>query len=327
MQRIVWIDNLRGILILLVVLGHSIQYGLSDWEQNHVFNFIYSFHMPLFICVSGFVSVKMKTSWKSIQKRFVQLILPFISMSIVSSIYEEKNMVLAWILNPSIGLWFLWCLFFIICIHILVLLISSKYSWLKEGQLALFTAFMLIASMHYFTLLGYPTICKYYLFFIIGFYIHKYYPRIKPLLSMIMWPALFVFIFLAYNFRLTSVSPLFQNFDNALIRQLYSILAALAAIICVFPLSEQFVTKDIPFLTRLGRAKTLGIYVFHQFIMKLWPCSYFLNYADGNHIYVFASWVIAFSFSYFLIMLVERNRILAFFFLGKQKVSTVNDTN
>lgn len=283
--------------------------------------------MPLFICVSGFVSVKMKTSWKSIQKRFVQLILPFISMSIVSSIYEEKNMVLAWILNPSIGLWFLWCLFFIICIHILVLLISSKYSWLKEGQLALFTAFMLIASMHYFTLLGYPTICKYYLFFIIGFYIHKYYPRIKPLLSMIMWPALFVFIFLAYNFRLTSVSPLFQNFDNALIRQLYSILAALAAIICVLPLSEQFVTKDIPFLTRLGGAKTLGIYVFHQFIMKLWPCSYFLNYADGNHIYVFASWVIAFSFSYFLIMLVERNRILAFFFLGKQKVSTVNDTN
>ena len=114
-KRLLWIDNLRGFLILLVILGHSIQYGLPDWEQNHVFNFIYSFHMPLFICVSGFVSLHMKASWGQIKKRLVQLIIPFLSMSIVCSIYNGKNLVLTWILNPSIGLWFLWCLFFIIC--------------------------------------------------------------------------------------------------------------------------------------------------------------------------------------------------------------------
>lgn len=49
-QRLHYVDNLKGFLILLVVLGHCIQNTKIDFDHNIVFRYIYSFHMPLFMC-------------------------------------------------------------------------------------------------------------------------------------------------------------------------------------------------------------------------------------------------------------------------------------
>ena len=48
-------DVMRGVAILLVVIGHGIQYGYSDYDNNILFRIIYSFHMPLFMFISGLV--------------------------------------------------------------------------------------------------------------------------------------------------------------------------------------------------------------------------------------------------------------------------------
>lgn len=53
-----WIDAVRGLAIYLVVLGHCIQYATPnnyDYNANELFTLIYSFHMPLFMCVSGYL--------------------------------------------------------------------------------------------------------------------------------------------------------------------------------------------------------------------------------------------------------------------------------
>lgn len=47
-KRLTWIDNAKGIGILLVVLGHT--YGIPV-QLHHI---IYSFHMPLFFLLSGY---------------------------------------------------------------------------------------------------------------------------------------------------------------------------------------------------------------------------------------------------------------------------------
>lgn len=54
-QRINYIDRMKGMAILLVVMGHLyfFSYGQSD---SIVFCFISSFHMPLFMFLSGLVS-------------------------------------------------------------------------------------------------------------------------------------------------------------------------------------------------------------------------------------------------------------------------------
>lgn len=62
-------DILRGFAIILVVLGHCIQEGSGAlyksemlYFSDRLYQFIYSFHMPLFMMVSGYLN------WKSMKK-------------------------------------------------------------------------------------------------------------------------------------------------------------------------------------------------------------------------------------------------------------------
>lgn len=52
------IDILKGTAIILMVLGHVIQtiYAPDNYDENLIFKFIYSFHMPLFIFISGYLT-------------------------------------------------------------------------------------------------------------------------------------------------------------------------------------------------------------------------------------------------------------------------------
>lgn len=54
-KRLLWADALRGLLILSVALGHSLQFG--DYNNRLSWNIIYSFHMAAFFVVSGYVSL------------------------------------------------------------------------------------------------------------------------------------------------------------------------------------------------------------------------------------------------------------------------------
>lgn len=59
MKRDPYMDNLRCLLILLVVVAHFLSKLSSIDEYQHLYYFIYLFHMPLFIFVSGYFSKSM----------------------------------------------------------------------------------------------------------------------------------------------------------------------------------------------------------------------------------------------------------------------------
>ena len=53
-QRDAYFDNVKGILILLVVIGHLIEpFYLKSKFVESLYTFIYTFHMPAFIFLSG----------------------------------------------------------------------------------------------------------------------------------------------------------------------------------------------------------------------------------------------------------------------------------
>ena len=56
------VDFIRGIAVFFMVLGHCIQYGSGTcvsstgaFLNDYLFKFMYSFHMPLFMFLSGYV--------------------------------------------------------------------------------------------------------------------------------------------------------------------------------------------------------------------------------------------------------------------------------
>lgn len=79
-SRITYIDNMRGIAILLVMLGHSI--GTTGEPLNQ---FILSFHMPLFFFISGLCASKKEMSFFTMLKKFAfTMIVPIIIMGIIN---------------------------------------------------------------------------------------------------------------------------------------------------------------------------------------------------------------------------------------------------
>ena len=85
-ERIIWIDSLKAFAIFLVILGHSIQCLATCAGLSEVYDFIYSFPMPLFMTLSGlFIGKMLADNPKSfLLKRARQLLLPVLSFSVVA---------------------------------------------------------------------------------------------------------------------------------------------------------------------------------------------------------------------------------------------------
>ena len=175
-HRLHYIDNLKGVLILLVVLGHCIQCTDLDFDHNAVFRYIYSFHMPLFMCVSGFVSYKPDIKWQTVQKRFRQLIIPFLAWVAVSCcVHLDPTLFLAKVVHPDSGLWFLWTLFFIVLLMWLCNWIVTCLKVKIEYVVCVFSLLMMgIMVALKFKLFGFQFIAWYFPFYAIGFFGRKY---------------------------------------------------------------------------------------------------------------------------------------------------------
>lgn len=80
-KRIEWVDVCKGIGIILVLLGHA---PVSPTFANYIF----SFHMPLFFFLSGYLLNvdKYNNYFSFIKARFKRLIVPYIIFSIISVI-------------------------------------------------------------------------------------------------------------------------------------------------------------------------------------------------------------------------------------------------
>lgn len=107
-----FIDNLKVVLIFLVVFGHLIErYIDANNTLMGMYMYIYTFHMPLFVFISGYLS---KNISKSKRIFFENLLIPYIILNIIwySLAYLYTTNIKIPILYPGWTLWFLLSLFF-----------------------------------------------------------------------------------------------------------------------------------------------------------------------------------------------------------------------
>ena len=75
-ERIEKWDNLKGLLIFLVVIGHSYLTSLKQAESTRILYFaIYTFHIPLFIFISGVFSRRTVETGKGLKRKVAGYVL------------------------------------------------------------------------------------------------------------------------------------------------------------------------------------------------------------------------------------------------------------
>lgn len=79
-KRIYYMDSCKGMLIVLMVAGHCLALYREDKICYVLYWLIYSFHMPVFIFVSGYFS---KNLDKPLCKLFQELIVPMIPFELL----------------------------------------------------------------------------------------------------------------------------------------------------------------------------------------------------------------------------------------------------
>ena len=119
-----YLNIVKGIAILLMLWGHGIQYcakGSFDPFSNNVFLFIYSFHMPLFMLVSGylfFFSYQKRDLKTLLVHRTQGMLQPIVFGSMLNVVlielptmilHQQGTLINGRLFNSLNMLWFLWC--------------------------------------------------------------------------------------------------------------------------------------------------------------------------------------------------------------------------
>ena len=94
-NRVLYIDLLKAFAIYLVIWGHAILHFQPNYDKSICFNIINSFHMPLFMMLSGyFATSSMALSGKEIaSKKIRQLLLPCFSWGILCWFFISSGLI------------------------------------------------------------------------------------------------------------------------------------------------------------------------------------------------------------------------------------------
>lgn len=116
-QRDTFVDVMRGIAMLLVVLGHTMTGCTTGSQNSFLFNVIWSLQMPLFILISGYVTKysrgcqNSQSLWRYMKRRTIAYLFPWVVWTFLvrGMIFGQHSFLeIGWVVyNLDSGYWFL----------------------------------------------------------------------------------------------------------------------------------------------------------------------------------------------------------------------------
>ena len=292
-------DLLKGFGIILVVLGHCIQIGSgttfnteSLYFSDKLYQFIYSFHMPLFMMVSGYLSwgsMQRATSGKQrvdlLKRRVRVLITPVflwitaeylikLIINLVNGNLPQKTFIFEYFYNIFNNFWFLWAVFW--CF----LIVFVMHYFFKDSVILYILGFMVMFFIPDGMALGaYKFMMPY---FIVPFYLNKYMDKnnmrldVKPKAAWIVFSGLvFVGLFLFFDENSFIYLSGYKLIGKDVVRQLkidfYRMIIGFAGSAFFILIWQYILAKcngrcEFKILTALGK-NSMGIYIISTYLL------------------------------------------------------------
>ncbi len=344
-----YLDVVKGITIMLVVLGHCVQCCPgTGWEvegkffTNPLFKVIYSFHMPAFMAVNGYLlyfQVRKYEIAELIKRKLITMCIPLLvwtQIAVAKSLIEGFRVesireLIGFEYESILGIWYLVAI--LGCTFFMVICEKMPSVPLKTVYLAVLIAAFFVtpdsADLKYVKFL-FPMMLAGYMF-------NKYEfgkriagnKRILPVAAVIsasVWGVCFAFFeskTYIYNtgFTLLGKSNKLMQIHNDVLRCMIGLSGTVLFLILVyflFKISEKLRVWKV--IAEVG-TKSLGIYLLNGYVI-----SYFAEYAIQKldfHPPAVVLWLISaaavISIGWFISWLLSKTSVTAFVFFGQYK--------
>lgn len=277
-NRIYKFDNIKAILIFLVVFGHFLE-CVSGHKDLYLF--IYTFHMPLFIFVSGYFAKYNR------RKVVTDLIYPYVVFQILYTLFEiyllgDEKLKLTFV-RPR---WILWYMLAIIVYYLLIPLFDVKNVKNKVIALGIMMSVSLLAGYDY--KVGYDLalsrILVFMPFFFMGFYakrdamlvnMENYITKRVHLIALIGYGIFISIVYVilkndVFNEKMLYGSYSYEASGKGVEIRILMLIIAMLAIAFILVLAPN---RKIPIVSNIGM-HTMPIFLIHGFIVKY--CKYYL---------------------------------------------------
>lgn len=315
------IDFVKGAVIYLVVWGHVLQHIHHNHESSLAFNIIYSFHMPLFIFISGyFAAHTLNKSIKEVAKKvWKRLLVPALIWSCVQFVKllltGFSRGPASMIVNSFRDKWFLYCVAFL---YVLGCVVFKAGRWKYVVAVSLVVFGYAVYKVPGVVYIEYFQPIRQWPLFVMGFAYYEYkqkcesklLPRNVAIFSMLIYSGLM--LWLASNHPIGYIKTHENYLPRAVIYQTGAITWFL-----LFTMLYQVVEKcphsgDV--VSSLGR-NTMGIYVIHGKILLLMIL--LMPYNVLTRVPSCITAIVLMAVSYYATLLVKKSPRAAKYLLGE----------
>ena len=338
-QRNILPDISKGVLILLVLLGHSIQFASgSDYLTtgafygHWTFKLIYGFHMPCFMVISGYLfphAIASRKVKEIIVGKIRTLLVPIFSFAFIVWLcyfnqgYSFFDQIRNYLSRTRFTLWFLWAMFYSSMGVLLVNKVFKDSFWV---YLLLIFLSLLTPDRWYSELYKFIFPC-----FLFGYYAHKgkwadTFRKHAMVIAGVTLPLYVLAMFLYYDIDTyvymsgccVLVDGVFQW--HQLFIDVYRVVVGICGTIAFMTLLY-LVCKSISLEGRFVKAiawlgtMTMGIYCFQDFFWRLYVehITWLVKPIFFNHLLLL---LVSLVVSLALTWVARRVKVLNILFLG-----------
>lgn len=264
------LDTLKGFLIILVVLGHLIrECGYQEGLNQSISLYIYSFHMPLFILVSGFLTRRksdIKIFWGGVLNIIVPLLV-FQFISVLPGVLTNPSLLhsISFYLTPY---WTLWYLLSLIIWRFFIQFVSKQIL----GKPILLIVISIIVSLlsgliHNGEVLSIQRTLNFFPFFLFGYYLRE------GCFNALLFNRTVSLLIIGAGLSLTIVGIIPKSFDNFFVSTkqygLSDIPIKIGILVYSFITSLSFfsIIKTNSYIAEIG-SDSLFYYLYHGLIVR-----------------------------------------------------------